>query len=165
MEIVRERLEREFNLSLIATSPSVAYVACLTDGTTLKFDNPSQMPDPSRIDHIDEPMLRVTLILPAEYIGPVMELCQSRRGELDRMEYLSPERLELVYRMPLAEVVIGFFDQLKSRTKGYASLDYEPAGMITSNLAKVDVLVNHIPGRRVLDDRPPLSRPTTTEGE
>ena len=145
MEIIRERLEREFNLSLIATSPSVAYVAHLTDGSTLKFDNPSQMPDPARIDHIDEPMLRVTLILPTEYIGPVMDLCQTRRGDLDRMEYLSPERLELVYRMPLAEVVIGFFDQLKSRTKGYASLDYEPAGMITSNLAKVDVLVNHIP--------------------
>jgi GTP-binding protein LepA len=145
MEIIRERLEREFNLSLIATSPSVAYVAHLTDGSTLKFDNPSQMPDPQRIDHIDEPMLRVTLILPAEYIGPVMDLCQTRRGDLDRMEYLSPERLELVYRMPLAEVVIGFFDQLKSRTKGYASLDYEPSGMLTSNLAKVDVLVNHIP--------------------
>ncbi len=145
MEIVRERLEREFDLSLIASAPSVAYEACLTDGTTLKFDNPSEMPDPSRIDHIDEPVLRVTLILPSEYIGPVMELCQSRRGELDRMEYLSPERLELVYRMPLAEVVVGFFDQLKSRTKGYASLDYEPSGMITSNLAKVDVLVNHIP--------------------
>ncbi len=145
MEIVRERLEREFDLSLIASAPSVAYVACLTDGTTLKFDNPSQMPDASRIDHIDEPVLRVTLILPSEYIGPVMELCQTRRGELDRMEYLSPERLELVYRMPLAEVVVGFFDQLKSRTKGYASLDYEPAGMITSNLAKVDVLVNHLP--------------------
>jgi GTP-binding protein LepA len=145
MEIVRERLEREFNLSLIATAPSVAYVANLTDGTRVKFDNPSEMPDPSRVDHIDEPVLRVTLILPSEYIGTVMELCQSRRGELDRMEYLSPERLELVYRMPLAEVVIGFFDQLKSRTKGYASLDYEPSGMLTSNLVKVDVLVNHVP--------------------
>jgi GTP-binding protein LepA len=145
MEIVRERLEREFNLSLIATAPSVAYVACLTDGTEVKFDNPSEMPDPSRVDHIDEPMLQVTLILPSEYIGTVMELCQARRGELDRMEYLSPERLELVYRIPLAEVVIGFFDQLKSRTKGYASLDYEPSGMITSNLVKVDVLVNHVP--------------------
>jgi len=145
MEIVRERLEREFDLSLIATAPSVAYVACLTDGTTVRFDNPSQMPDASRIEHIDEPVLRVTLILPSEYIGTVMELCQTRRGELDRIEYLSPERIELVYRMPLAEVVVGFFDQLKSRTKGYASLDYEPSGMITSNLVKVDVLVNHVP--------------------
>jgi len=145
MEIVRERLEREFNLSLIASAPSVAYEACLTDGTSLKFDNPSEMPDASRIDHIDEPMLKATLIVPSEYIGTVMDLCQTRRGELDRMEYLSPERLELVYRIPLAEVVVGFFDQLKSRTKGYASLDYEPAGMLTSNLAKVDVLVNHVP--------------------
>ncbi|MFZ0667266.1 MAG: translation elongation factor 4 [Acidimicrobiales bacterium] len=145
MEIIRERLEREYNLSLIATSPSVAYVAHLTDGQTLKFDNPSQMPDPSRIDHIDEPLLRVTLILPAEHVGTVMDLCQSKRGDLERMEYLSPERLELVYKMPLAEVVIGFFDQLKSRTKGYASLDYEPAGSTTSNLVKVDVLVNHVP--------------------
>jgi len=145
MEIVRERLEREFDLSLIATSPSVAYEAHLTDGTELKFDNPSQMPDASRIDHINEPVLRVTLIVPSEYIGTVMDLCQTRRGEVERMEYLSPERLELVYKMPLAEVVVGFFDQLKSRTKGYASLDYEPAGMTTSNLAKVDVLVNHIP--------------------
>jgi GTP-binding protein LepA len=145
MEIIRERLEREYNLSLIATSPSVAYVAHLTDGQALKFDNPSQMPDPSRIDHLDEPLLRVTLILPAEHVGTVMDLCQSKRGDLERMEYLSPERLELVYKMPLAEVVIGFFDQLKSRTKGYASLDYEPAGSTTSNLVKVDVLVNHVP--------------------
>jgi GTP-binding protein LepA len=145
MEIVRERLEREFDLSLIATAPSVAYVAWLTDGSSLKFDNPSQMPEPTMVDHVDEPVLKVTLIVPSEYTGTAMDLCQSRRGDLDRMEYLSPERLELVYRMPLAEVVIGFFDQLKSRTKGYASLDYEPAGMVTSNLVKVDVLVNHVP--------------------
>ncbi|HAM01927.1 MAG TPA: elongation factor 4, partial [Acidimicrobiaceae bacterium] len=109
----RERLEREFDLSLIATAPSVAYVAVLLDGETVRFDNPSEMPDPSRLDHIDEPMLRATLIVPAEYIGTVMDLCQSRRGELERMEYLSPERMELVYRIPLAEVVVDFFDQLK----------------------------------------------------
>ena len=128
MEIVRERLEREFDLSLIATAPSVAYVAHLTDGGDLRFDNPSEMPDASRLDHIDEPMLRATVIVPSEYIGTVMELCQARRGELDHMEYLSPERLELIYRIPLAEVVVDFFDQLKSRTKGYASLDYEADG-------------------------------------
>lgn len=145
MEIVRERLEREFDLSLIATAPSVAYVAVLLDGETVRFDNPSEMPDPSRLDHIDEPMLRATLIVPAEYIGTVMDLCQSRRGELERMEYLSPERMELVYRIPLAEVVVDFFDQLKSRTKGYASLDYEPEGYESANLVKVDVLINHIP--------------------
>jgi GTP-binding protein LepA len=145
MEIVRERLEREFDLSLIATAPSVAYVATLTDGSEVVFDNPSQMPEPSRLDHVDEPMLRATIIVPAEYTGTVMDLCQSRRGELERMEYLSPERLELAYRIPLAEVVVDFFDQLKSRTKGYASLDYEPAGLQTANLVRVDLLINHVP--------------------
>jgi GTP-binding protein LepA len=145
MEIVRERLEREFDLSLIATAPSVAYVARLSDGGELRFDNPSEMPDASRLDHIDEPMLRATVIVPSEYIGTVMDLCQARRGELERMEYLSPERLELVYRIPLAEVVVDFFDQLKSRTKGYASLDYEPEGYQSANLVKVDLLINHVP--------------------
>jgi len=145
MEIVRERLEREFDLSLIATAPSVAYVATLTDGGEVSFDNPSQMPDPSRIDHIDEPMLRATVIVPSEHTGTTMDLCQTRRGELLRMEYLSPERLELVYRIPLAEVVVDFFDQLKSRTKGYASLDYEPTGSQTANLVRVDLLINHVP--------------------
>ena len=145
MEIVRERLEREFDLSLIATAPSVAYVAHLTDGGDLRFDNPSEMPDASRLDHIEEPVLRATLIVPSEYIGTVMELCQARRGDLDHMEYLSPERLELVYRIPLAEVVVDFFDQLKSRTKGYASLDYETDGYQTANLVKVDLLINHMP--------------------
>ncbi len=145
MEIVRERLEREFDLSLIATAPSVAYVAHLTDGGDLRFDNPSEMPDASRLDHIEEPMLRATVIVPSEYIGTVMELCQARRGDLDHMEYLSPERLELIYRIPLAEVVVDFFDQLKSRTKGYASLDYEAHGYQSANLVKVDLLINHVP--------------------
>ncbi len=145
MEIVRERLEREFNLSLIATAPSVAYVAHCTDGTEARFDNPSEMPDASKLDHIDEPMLRATLIVPTEYIGTVMDLCQTRRGELDRMEYISSERVELLYRIPLGEVVIDFFDQLKSRTKGYASLDYEPDGYKTASLVKVDLLINQVP--------------------
>ncbi|MGA2519389.1 MAG: translation elongation factor 4 [Acidimicrobiales bacterium] len=145
MEIVRERLEREFDLSLIATAPSVAYVAHLTSGADLRFDNPSEMPEATQLDHIDEPMLRATVIVPSEYIGPVMELCQARRGELGHMEYLSPERLELVYRIPLAEVVVDFFDQLKSRTRGYASLDYEADGYDTANLVKVDLLINHMP--------------------
>jgi GTP-binding protein LepA len=145
MEIVRERLEREFNLSLIATSPSVAYIARLTDGSEVAFENPSDMPDPTRLDIVTEPMLRATLIVPAEFTGTVMDLCQARRGEMERMEYLSPERLELVYRIPLGEVVVDFFDQLKSRTKGYASLDYEPAGYEPANLVKVDVLINHVP--------------------
>ncbi|HEY6473348.1 MAG TPA: translation elongation factor 4 [Acidimicrobiales bacterium] len=145
MEIVRERLEREFNLSLIATAPSVAYRAFLTDGVELDVDNPTELPDASRIDHIDEPMLSATIITPSEYTGTVMELCQGRRAEMSRMEYLSPERVELVYTIPLAEVVIDFFDQLKSRTKGYASLDYEPEGYATANLVRVDVLINHTP--------------------
>ena len=145
MEIVRERLEREFDLSLIATAPSVAYVAHLLSGADVRFDNPSEMPDASQLDHIDEPVLRATVIVPAEYIGPVMELCQARRGELGHMEYLSPERLELVYRIPLAEVVVDFFDQLKSRTRGYASLDYVADGYETANLVKVDLLINHVP--------------------
>jgi GTP-binding protein LepA len=145
MEIVRERLEREFGLSLIATAPSVAYRAILTDGSSVTFENPSQMPEPSRIAQIEEPMLRATIIAPAAHTGAVMELCQARRGELEGMDYLSPERVELRYRIPLAEVVVDFFDQLKSRTKGYASLDYEPAGSQVANLVKVDLLINHVP--------------------
>ena len=145
MEIVRERLEREFDLSLIATAPSVAYRAYLTDGSELDVDNPTELPEASRIDHVDEPMLAATILTPAEYTGTVMDLCQGRRGEMVRMEYLSPERLELVYRIPLAEVVVDFFDQLKSRTKGYASLDYEPAGYATGDLVRVDLLINHVP--------------------
>ena len=145
MEIVRERLEREFGLSLIATAPSVEYQAHLTDGRVEEVDNPSAMPDASQIDYIAEPFLDITILMPAEYTGTVMELCQSRRAEMTRMEYLSPERLELVYRLPLAEVVVDFFDQLKSRTKGYASLDYEAAGYEQSDLVKVDVLLNGSP--------------------
>ena len=145
MEIIRERLEREFDLSLIATAPSVEYRAHLSDGNVVEVDNPTDLPDPSRLDHIDEPMLRATVLTPAEYTGTVMDLCQSRRGEMQRMEYLSPERVEFVYTIPLAEVVVDFFDQLKSRTKGYASLDYEPAGYATANLVRVDMLINHEP--------------------
>jgi GTP-binding protein LepA len=145
MEIVRERLEREFDLSLIATAPSVAYRAHLTDGTVVEVDNPTDLPDAARVDHIDEPMLKATVLTPSEYTGTVMDLCQSRRGEMQRMEYLSPERVELVYSIPLAEVVVDFFDQLKSRTKGYASLDYEPAGYATANLVRVDLMINHVP--------------------
>ena len=145
MEIVRERLEREFGLSLIATAPSVAYRASLTDGSTIEIDNPTDLPDASRLDHVDEPLLTATLLVPVEYLGAVMELCQQRRAEMTTMEYLSPERVELVYTIPLQEVVVDFFDQLKSRTKGYASLDYEPAGYQTATLARVDLLINHQP--------------------
>jgi GTP-binding protein LepA len=145
MEIVRERLEREFNLALIATAPSVVYRAFLTDGTELDIDNPTDLPDSSRIDHIDEPMLTITILSPAEYLGTVMDLCQSRRGEMKKMEYLSSDRVELRYSIPLAEVIIDFFDALKSRTKGYASLDYDQSGYITSQLVRVDLLINHEP--------------------
>ena len=145
MEIVRERLEREFNLSLIATAPSVVYRAFLTDGTEIDIDNPTDLPDPSRLDHIDEPLLDISILTPAEYLGTVMELCQSRRAEMIKMDYLSTERVELRYTIPLAEVVIDFFDALKSRTKGYASLDYEQSGYITSKLVRVDLLINHAP--------------------
>ncbi len=145
MEIVRERLEREFNLSLIATAPSVVYRAFLTDGSEVKIDNPTDLPDPSRLDHIDEPMLHISILTPSEYLGTVMDLCQSRRAEMIKMDYLSTERVELRYTIPLAEVVIDFFDALKSRTKGYASLDYEQSGYITSNLVRVDLLINHEP--------------------
>ncbi|HUY66460.1 MAG TPA: translation elongation factor 4 [Acidimicrobiales bacterium] len=145
MEIVRERLEREFDLSLIATAPSVAYRAFLNDGSQVDVDNPSELPEPTHLDHVDEPMLRATILTPAEYTGTVMDLCQGRRAEMVKMEYLSPERVEFVYGIPLAEVVVNFFDQLKSRTKGYASLDYEPEGYATADLVKVDLLINHTP--------------------
>ncbi len=145
MDIARERLEREFDLSLIATAPSVEYRVQLTDGTTQLVDNPSAMPAANLVEFIEEPLLTVTILLPSEYTGSIMELCQTRRGDMARMEYLSPERLELVYRIPLAEVVVDFFDALKSRTKGYASLDYEPAGYEQADLVKIDILLNGVP--------------------
>jgi GTP-binding protein LepA len=145
MEIVRERLEREFDLGIIATAPSVVYRAFLTDGSELLVDNPTELPEPSRLDHIDEPMLDINILTPSEYLGAVMDLCQTRRGEMIKMDYLSTERVEMRYSIPLAEVIIDFFDALKSRTKGYASLDYEPSGYITSQLVRVDLLINHEP--------------------
>ncbi|HEX6237993.1 MAG TPA: translation elongation factor 4 [Acidimicrobiales bacterium] len=144
MEIIRERLEREFGLSLIATAPSVAYRVHSTDGQVAEVDNPSAMPPAQEVDRIEEPFLVCTIITPSEYTGAVMDLCQQRRGEMTRMDYISPERIEIVYRIPLAEVVRDFFDQLKSRTQGYASLDYEPAGYAMSDLVKVDVLLNSV---------------------
>ncbi len=145
MEIVRERLEREFDLALIATAPSVEYRAGLTDSTVVEVHNPSEMPPPEKLEWIEEPYLQASILTPAEYTGTLMDLCQNRRGEMVRMEYLSPERLELVYRIPLAEVVLDFFDVLKSRTKGYASLDYEAAGWEQADLVKIDLLLNGVP--------------------
>ena len=145
MEIVRERLEREFDLSLIATAPSVAYLVHTTNGGTVEVDNPSDMPAPQEIELIEEPWLNLTLLTPTDYTGTLMDLCQTRRGEMQKLEYLSPERVELRYRVPLAEVVTDFFDQMKSRSQGYASLDYDTAGYAGSNLVKVDVLLNGTP--------------------
>jgi GTP-binding protein LepA len=144
MDIVKERLEREFGLTLIATAPSVEYRVRRTDGETEVVDNPADLPPAQSIESIEEPFLKVGIITPSTYTGTVMDLCQSRRGEMVKLEYLSPERVELHYRIPLAEVVIDFFDQLKSRTQGYASLDYEPADYSRSNLVKVDVLLNGV---------------------
>ena len=142
MEIVKERLEREFGLALIATAPSVEYRVTRTDGAVAVVDNPSDLPPPQQVDFIEEPVFKVSIITPTAYTGALMELCQSRRGEMQRMDYLSPERVELVYEVPLAEVVVDFFDQLKSRSQGYASLDYELAGYQRSNLVRVDLLLN-----------------------
>ena len=141
MEIVRERLEREYDLNLIATAPSVEYRVIRTDGEELTIDNPADLPDPAAVERILEPYLKTTIITPSAYTGALMDLCQSRRGEMVKLEYLSPERLELQYRMPLGEVVMDFFDQLKSRTQGYASLDYEPIGYEAAELVKVDILI------------------------
>jgi GTP-binding protein LepA len=145
MEIVRERLEREYGVDLVATAPNVEYLANLTDGGVEIVDNPSVMPPANRLESIEEPYVVVTMLAPAEYVGTLMDLAQSRRGEMKKMEYLSEDRVELVYEVPLAEIVLDFFDQLKSRTRGYASLDYDPAGYRRSELAKVDVLLNSVP--------------------
>jgi GTP-binding protein LepA len=145
MDIVRERLEREYDLELLATMPSVGFEVTLTSGEEVEVHNPSDMPDPARIAEIREPFLRATIICPKEFIGTVMELCRERRGTHSAMHYLSPERVQLVYDIPLAEIVIDFFDQLKSRTRGYASLDYELLGMVPSNLVKLDVLLGGDP--------------------
>jgi GTP-binding protein LepA len=145
MEIIRERLEREYDLSLVATAPNVEYRVQLADGSVEVVDNPSSMPPPEQVEAIEEPFVRVTILTPTDYVGTLMELAQQRRGEMQKMEYLSVDRVELVYTLPLGEIVLDFFDQMKSRTRGYASLDYEPAGYRVSNLAKVDVLLNAVP--------------------
>ena len=144
MEIVKERLEREFNLALIATAPSVEYRVRKTNGEVELIDNPADLPPTQNIDFIEEPFFRVTIITPKDYTGTLMELCQSRRGEMSKLEYLSPERVELHYLIPLAEVVVDFFDQMKSRTQGYASLDYELSGYQRSQLVRVDLLLNGV---------------------
>jgi GTP-binding protein LepA len=144
MEIVRERLEREYDLSLVATAPNVEYLAHLHTGTVEVVDNPSAMPSTNEVELVEEPYVNITVLTPTEFVGPVMDLTQARRGEMTKMEYLSEDRVEIVYAIPLAEIVMDFFDQLKSRTRGYASLDYEPAEYRQSDLVKVDVLLNAV---------------------
>jgi GTP-binding protein LepA len=141
MDIVRERLEREYDLELMATMPSVEFEVTLTDGSVVPVHNPTDMPDPVRIAEVREPYIRASILSPKEYIGQIMELCQERRGTHSGMHYLSSERVQLTYDLPLAEIVLDFFDQLKTRTRGYASLDYEPIGLRPSNLVKLDVLL------------------------
>ena len=142
MEIIDERLEREFNLDLITTAPSVIYELVLTDGETIHVDNPSNYPDPQRISEAREPIVKASIITPTEYVGSVMQFCLDRRGVYVDMKYLDTTRAELIYEMPLNEIVYDFFDTLKSKTKGYASLDYEPMGYRKSELVKLDILLN-----------------------
>lgn len=142
MEIIQERIEREFNIPLITTAPSVIYRITLTNGDVMEIDNPSNYPDPQRIDFVEEPYVKASVIVPNDYVGTIMELCQGKRGEYMNMEYLDTNRVTLTYEIPLSEIVYDFFDMLKSRTKGYASFDYEVSGYKKSNLVKMDILLN-----------------------
>ncbi|WP_261305683.1 translation elongation factor 4 [Paenibacillus andongensis] len=142
MEIIQERIEREFNIPLITTAPSVIYRITLTNGDVIEIDNPSNYPDPQRIDFVEEPYVKASVIVPNDYVGTIMELCQGKRGEYLNMEYLDTNRVTLTYEIPLSEIVYDFFDMLKSRTKGYASFDYEVSGYKKSNLVKMDILLN-----------------------
>jgi GTP-binding protein LepA len=141
LEIVRERLEREFNLDLISTAPNVVYRVEMEDGSELTVTNPSEYPNAGKIAHVYEPIVNATILAPAEYIGTIMELCQARRGTLGGMDYLSEDRVEIRYTLPMGEIMFDFFDALKSRTKGYASLNYEPSGEQPADLVKVDILL------------------------
>ncbi|WP_096188339.1 translation elongation factor 4 [Evansella halocellulosilytica] len=142
MEIIQERIEREFNIQLITTAPSVIYDVHLTDSEVLKVDNPANMPDPQTIDHVEEPYVKAQVMVPNDFVGAVMELCQKKRGDYVDMQYVDENRVTITYNIPLAEIVFDFFDTLKSNTKGYASFDYEMIGYKTSNLVKMDILLN-----------------------
>jgi GTP-binding protein LepA len=145
MEIVRERLEREYGLDLLITAPSVEYQVLLSNGDVITVDNPADMPDPGRIESIEEPIMLITIITPTRYIGSIMELVTGKRGVFETMEHLDPQRVALKYKIPLSEIVVDFYDQLKSRTQGYASLDYTLAGYQPADLVKLDILVNGQP--------------------
>ncbi|WP_109207323.1 translation elongation factor 4 [Moorella sp. Hama-1] len=143
MEIVQERLEREYGLELITTAPNVVYRVVGTDGSVIMIDNPTALPAPTLIDHIEEPFVEATIMTPKDFVGPVMELCQEKRGSFLNLDYLSEKRVSLKYDLPLAEIIYDFFDQLKTRTRGYASLDYALKGYLPSDLVKMDILVNN----------------------
>ena len=145
MEIIQERLEREYDLKLIATAPSVVYHCYLTDGKMLKVSNPAEMPPVGKIDRLEEPFVKGTIFLPADFVGTIMELCQERRGVFQTMEYLTATRVMLVYHLPLAEILMDFFDKLKSRSRGYASFDYEYIGHRQSDLVRLDIHLNEKP--------------------
>jgi GTP-binding protein LepA len=145
MDIIQERLEREYDLDVVFTSPSVEYQVLRTDGQVLAIDNPAHLPPENEIEAIEEPWMQIQVFTPADYIGPVMELVTRRRGEVVKMEYLDTQRVLLSYRIPLSEIVVDFYDQLKSRTRGYASLDYAPAGYRAEDLVKLEVLVGGQP--------------------
>ena len=142
MEIIQERLEREYNLDLITTAPSVIYKVNLTSGETVYIDNPTNYPDPANIRSAEEPMVKASILAPSDYVGNIMELCQERRGVFKDMKYLDATRVELHYELPLNEIIYDFFDALKSRTKGYASFDYEMLGYVPSKLVKLDIMLN-----------------------
>jgi len=142
MEIIQERIEREFKIDLITTAPSVIYHVHMTDGSEIRVDNPSDLPDPQKIDRVEEPYVKATMMAPNDYVGTIMELCQQKRGIFVTMEYLAENRVSIIYEMPLAEIVYDFFDQLKSSTRGYASFDYELIGYKPSSLVKMDILLN-----------------------
>jgi GTP-binding protein LepA len=145
MEIVQERLEREYNLDLITTAPSVVYRVTTTDGEIVEVDNPSLLPSPQKREKIEEPYIQVEMITPETYVGALMELCQSRRGVFKDMRYFTKTRTALIYELPLAEVVTDFFDQLKSRSRGYASMEYQLIGYRENELVKLDIMVNGDP--------------------
>ena len=142
MEIIIERIQREFDIGLIATAPSVIYHVFLTDGTMIEVDNPTKLPKPQDVDHMEEPMIKATIMTPKEYVGAVMDVCQKKRGQFHTMTYIDANRVSIIYQLPLAEIVYDFFDKLKSTSKGYASFDYELAGYQSSNLQKMDILLN-----------------------
>ncbi len=142
MDIIQERIRREFNIDLIATAPSVVYHVYLTDGSMVPVDNPSKLPEPQRIDRIEEPYIKASIMSPKEYVGAIMDISQKKRGIFGDMKYIDANRVHITYELPLSEIVYDFFDKLKSSTKGYASFDYEMSGYKPSNLQKMDILLN-----------------------